>query len=67
MWGVYPEAMDWNVGAMHSEINLGECIWRSCPQKANIKVYSDTLYTPENVPVEFFLNFGLKQVLYKCK
>ena len=29
MWGVYPEAMDWNVGAMHSEINLGECIWRS--------------------------------------
>ena len=39
MWGVYPEAMGWNVGAVHSEINLGECIWRSGPQRANLKVH----------------------------
>ena len=25
MWGVYPEAMAWNVGAVHSEIHLVEC------------------------------------------
>ena len=41
MWGVYPEAMVWNVGAVHSEINLGECIWRSSPKRANLKVYFD--------------------------
>ena len=28
MWGVYPEAMDWNVGAVCSDFNLGERIWR---------------------------------------
>ena len=39
MWGVYPEAMAWNVGAVHSEINLGERIWRSSPKRANIKVH----------------------------
>ena len=38
MWVVYPEAMGWNVGAVYSEINLGECIWRSDPQRANLKV-----------------------------
>ena len=27
MWGVYLEAMDWNVGDMCSDINLGERIW----------------------------------------
>ena len=39
MWGVYPEAMTWNVGAVHSEINLGERIWRSSPKRANLKVH----------------------------
>ena len=38
---VYPEAMVWNVGAVHSEINLYECIWRSSPKRANLKVYFD--------------------------
>ena len=33
MWGVYPEAIGWNVGAVLLEINLGKCIWRSGPQK----------------------------------
>ena len=28
MWGVFPEAMDWNVGAVCSDFNLGERIWR---------------------------------------
>ena len=32
MWGVYPEAMAWNIGAVYSEINLGECIWKSSPK-----------------------------------
>ena len=39
MWGVYPEAMAWNVGAVHSDFNLGERIWRSSPQRANLKVH----------------------------
>jgi hypothetical protein len=39
MWGVYPEAMAWNVGAEHSENNLGERIWRSSPKRANLKVH----------------------------
>ena len=29
MWSVYPEATDWNVGAVHSDFDLGECIWRA--------------------------------------
>ena len=41
MWGVYPEAMAWNVGAVLSEINLGERIWRSSPKRANLKVHFD--------------------------
>ena len=28
MRGVYPETMDWNVGAMCSDFELGERIWR---------------------------------------
>ena len=39
MWGVDPESMGWNVGTVHSEINLGECIWISGPQRANLKVH----------------------------
>ena len=39
MWGVYPEAMGWNVGTVYLEINLGECISRSGPQRANLKVH----------------------------
>ena len=39
MWGVYPEAMAWNVGAVHSEINLGERIWRNSSQRANFNVH----------------------------
>ena len=39
MWGVYPEAMAWNVGAVHSKNNLGERIWRSSPKRANLKVH----------------------------
>ena len=26
MWGVYPLAMDGNVGAVHSDFNLGACV-----------------------------------------
>ena len=33
---VYPEEMAWNNGAVHSDFNLGECIWRSGPQRANL-------------------------------
>ena len=36
MWGVYPEAMDWNVGAVHSDFNLGERIWRKSPRSTEI-------------------------------
>ena len=28
MWVVYPEAIDWNVAAVCSDLNLGERIWR---------------------------------------
>ena len=42
MWDACPEAMAWKVGAVHSDFNLGERIWRSGPQRANLKVYSDT-------------------------
>ena len=31
MWGVNPEARGWNVGAVCSEFNLGEFIWRKSP------------------------------------
>ena len=39
MWGVYPEAMAWNVGDVHSDFNFGECMWRSGPQRANFIVH----------------------------
>ena len=39
MWGVYPEAMAWNICAVHSDFNLVERIWRSSPQRANLKVH----------------------------
>ena len=39
MWGVNPEAMVWNVSAVHSDFNVGERIWRSGPQRANLKVH----------------------------
>ena len=39
MWGVYPEAIAWNVGAVHSDFNFGELIWKSGPQRANIRVH----------------------------
>ena len=32
MWGVYPEAMDWNDEAVHSDFNLGERIWKKAPE-----------------------------------
>ena len=38
MSGVYPEAMAWNVGAKHSDFNLGERIWRNSPNMANLTV-----------------------------
>ena len=41
MLGVYPEAMAWNVDALHSDFNFGERNWRSGPQRANIKVHSN--------------------------
>ena len=41
MWGVYPEAMAWNVGAVHSDFNLGERILRSSPKRANLKAYCE--------------------------
>ena len=39
MWGVYSEAMAWSVGDVHSDFNLGECIWRSCPKRSNLKLH----------------------------
>ena len=36
IWVVYPEAMAWNVGGVHSDFNFGERIWRSCPQRTNL-------------------------------
>jgi hypothetical protein len=32
MWGVYPVAMDGNVGAVHSDFNLDECISPESPK-----------------------------------
>ena len=31
-WGVYPEAMDWNLDSMHSDFNVGELIWAESPK-----------------------------------
>ena len=36
MWGVYPEAMDWNVGAGHLDFELGECIWTESSKTTQI-------------------------------
>ena len=38
-WSVYPETMAWNVGAVHSAFNLGERVWRSGPQRTDLKVH----------------------------
>ena len=35
----HEDAMAWSVGAVHYDFNLGEHIWRSGPQRANIKVH----------------------------
>ena len=34
--GVYPEAMDWNVGAVHLDFNLGERILTKSLKTTNI-------------------------------
>ena len=39
MWGVYPEAMAWNVGTVHSDFNMSEHAWRSSPKRANLEVH----------------------------
>ena len=31
MWGVNPEARGWNIGAVCSDFNLGERMWRKDP------------------------------------
>ena len=56
MRGVYPEAMAWNIGAVHSNFNLGEQIWRSSRKRANHKVHL------EIYPLGRFMAV---QVLYK--
>ena len=38
MLGVYPDAMAWNVDAVHADFHLGQCIWISVPKSANLKV-----------------------------
>ena len=52
MWGVYPEAKDWNVGALCSDLNLGE---RKVPQAPNCALFS-------KVP-----NFNAEGDLYQYK
>ena len=37
MWGVYLEAMNWNVGAVHSDFDLGECIWTESHKTSPVK------------------------------
>ena len=39
MWGVYPEAMDWNVGAVCSDLHLDECICRKSPWVPNLALF----------------------------
>ena len=41
MWGVYPEAVDWNI-ALHTWIFLGECIWSEIPKEhfESLKTYN---------------------------
>ena len=39
MWGVSPEAMAWNVGAVHSDFNLGERISSGGHRRANLRVH----------------------------
>ena len=38
---LYPDAIAWNVGTVHLDFNLCERIWRSGPQRANLKVHFD--------------------------
>ena len=39
--------MAWNVGAVHSDFNLGERIWRRSPQRANLKVQFEICPSPD--------------------
>ena len=50
IWGVYPDAMVWNVGGVHSDFNCGEHIWRSGPQRANLKVHYEIGPTNATTP-----------------
>ena len=38
---VYPEAIDWNFGAVCSDFKLGEGIWREPSGQPNLKVHSE--------------------------
>ena len=55
MWGVYPEARDWNVGALCSNFNLGE---RKSPRAPNSALF---LKVPNfNAPGAFLCSPNLK-------
>ena len=39
MWGVYPEASDWNVDALCSDFHLGVCILKKAPDLPNLSLF----------------------------
>ena len=41
MWGVYPEAIAWNISGVHSDFNFDELIWSSGARRANFIVLFD--------------------------
>ena len=51
MSGVYPEARDWNVGALCSDFNLGDHILKKAPNTPYLALF---LKVPHfNAPVAF--------------
>ena len=58
MWGVYPEALAWNVGGVQFNFNFGERIWRSGPQRANLKVHFKNFCIQIETPPPLAPSFG---------
>ena len=52
MWGVNPEARGWNVGAVCSDFNLGECISRKSPRRT---LFGHIIKRPNKVHWGLFL------------
>ena len=53
IWAVFPEATDWNIGAVPSDINLSVCIWTESLKTSTIGHISENANC-----MWFFLDLG---------